>query len=60
MYNLFIFFRDYRIRDNIGLIKTLQHYDNVLPIFIFVDDQINPQKNKYFSNNSMQFLCESI
>ena len=44
MYNLFIFFRDYRIRDNLGLIKTLQHYDNVLPIFIFVDDQINPQK----------------
>lgn len=60
MYNLFIFFRDYRIRDNLGLIKTLQHYDNVLPIFIFVDDQINPHKNKYFSNNSMQFLCESI
>ena len=32
----------------------------MLPIFIFVDDQISPKKNKYFSNNSVQFLCESL
>ena len=60
MYNLFIFFRDYRIRDNLGLIEALNTHKNVLPIFIFVDDQISPKKNKYFSNNSVQFLYESL
>lgn len=60
MYNLFIFFRDYRIRDNLGLIEALNTHKKVLPIFIFVDDQISPKKNEYFSNNSVQFLCESL
>ena len=59
-YNIFIFFRDLRLKDNIGLIEAQKNYKNVLPIFVFVDDQIDPKKNKYFSNNSMQFLCESV
>ena len=48
MYNLFIFFRDYRIRDNLGLIEALNTHKNVLPIFIFVDDQISPKKINIF------------
>lgn len=60
MIDLFIFFRDYRIKDNNGLLETMKTKKNVVPIFVFVDDQINPQKNKYFSHNSVQFLCESL
>ena len=33
---------------------------NVLPIFIFPPEQIEPSKNKYFSNNSVQFMIESL
>jgi deoxyribodipyrimidine photo-lyase len=61
MVHLFLFFRDYRIKDNIGLYKTMKHNEKtIIPIFIFVDDQINPNKNDYFSNHSLQFLCESL
>tara|TARA_A100001015_G_scaffold71877_1_gene79678 strand:- start:14 stop:1420 length:1407 start_codon:yes stop_codon:yes gene_type:complete len=58
--NIFIFFRDYRINDNIGFLETLKNKNNIIPIFIFTHEQINKEKNKYFSNNSLQFLCESI
>ena len=58
--NIFIFFRDYRINDNIGFLETVKKKNNVIPIFIFTDQQINKDKNKYFSNNSLQFLCESL
>ena len=60
MYNLFIFFRDLRLKDNNGLVKTLKNNNNVIPVFIFIDEQINPNKNKYFSNNCVQFMCESL
>ena len=41
-YNIFIFFRDLRLKDNTGLIQAQkQGYKNILPIFVFVDDQIN-------------------
>jgi deoxyribodipyrimidine photolyase len=33
---------------------------NCIPIFIFTPEQINPKKNKYFSNNSVQFMIESL
>jgi deoxyribodipyrimidine photo-lyase len=60
MIDLFIFFRDYRIKDNLGLIQTMNSQKQVVPIFVFVDEQINPHKNQYFSHNSVQFLCESL
>ena len=59
-YTLFIFFRDFRIQDNNGLNEVMKTKSNVIPIFIFVDEQINPRKNKYFSHNCVQFLCESL
>ena len=61
MYNLFIFHRDLRCDDNIGFIETCRKYkSNVIPIFIFTTEQINRSKNKFFSNNAVQFMCESL
>ncbi|MBA42912.1 MAG: deoxyribodipyrimidine photolyase [Magnetococcales bacterium] len=58
--SLFIFRRDYRIVDNYGLIECCKNSENVYPIFIFTPEQIDDKKNKYKSNNSVQFLVESL
>lgn len=59
-YHLFLFFRDFRVKDNIGLWNTMINHENIIPIFIFNDEQINPTKNKYFSHNCVQFMCEGL
>lgn len=60
MYNksIFIFRRDFRLEDNIGLIKALKNSETVIPIFIFTNEQII--RNKYKSNNAIQFMFESL
>jgi deoxyribodipyrimidine photo-lyase len=65
--NIFLFHRDLRIHDNTALnhqIKELSRAGEgsaiITPIFIFPPEQINPQKNPYFSNNSVQFMVESL
>lgn len=58
-YNLFIFRRDLRLKDNKGLNYAIKNYKNILPIFIFTPEQITNQ-NKYFNKNSIQFMCESL
>ena len=58
--SVFIFRRDLRLDDNTGLINACKNSNEVLPIFIFTPEQINPLINKYFSNNSVQFLVESL
>lgn len=60
MNGVFIFRRDYRLEDNTGLNTILKKCKQVLPIFVFNPNQIEPAKNKYFSNNCVQFLCESL
>lgn len=55
-----IFRRDYRLDDNTTLIQACKTFDLVIPIFIFTDTQINPAKNPFRSDNSVQFLCESL
>ena len=55
-----IFRRDYRLHDNTTLIKATSAYDIIIPIFIFTDKQINPKYNPYRSDNSVQFLVESL
>lgn len=64
MTNLFLFHRDLRIVDNTALIHQFQKLSgsdtSVLPIFIFTPEQIDPNKNKYFSNHSVQFMIESL
>ena len=58
--SLFIFRRDLRTYDNIGFIETCKFKDPVYPIFILNPEQIDSKKNDYFSNNSVQFMCESL
>jgi deoxyribodipyrimidine photo-lyase len=58
--NIFIHHRDLRIVDNTTLIEQNKNEDNVTPIFIFTPEQINPKKNEYFSNASIQFMMESL
>ena len=50
--NLFIHHRDIRWQDNTTLNNMFQQLDDeITPIFIFPPEQIDPKKNKYFSNN---------
>ena len=58
-YTLFIFRRDLRLKDNNGLKYCIKNYDNIIPIFIFTPEQIS-HKNKYKSNNAIQFMIESL
>jgi deoxyribodipyrimidine photo-lyase len=60
LYNrsIFIFRRDYRLEDNIGLINALYKSDEVVPIFIFTKEQI--VNNSYKSSNAIQFMVESL
>lgn len=56
--SLFIFHRDYRLNDNLGLIKAQRETSICIPIFIFTPDQtIN---NKYRSDKSLYFLIQSL
>jgi len=52
--------RAMRIQDNTSLITQMKVHEKVLVIFIFTPEQISPKKNKYFSNNSVQFMIESL
>lgn len=58
--NLFIFRRDYRLHDNIALNYAMEHFKNIIPVFIFTPEQIQKSKNKYFSENGFQFLIECL
>ena len=56
--SIFIFRRDFRLTDNLGLIEALENSKNVIPIFIFTPEQID--KNSYKSDNAIQFMIESL
>ena len=56
--SIFIFRRDFRFYDNIGLIECLKKSDKVIPIFIFTPEQI--KKNVFKSDNAVQFMIESL
>lgn len=56
--SIFIFRRDFRIKDNTAWNEMIQIYNNIYPIFIFTPEQI--KKNSYKSNNSIQFMIESL
>lgn len=57
--NIFIFNKSLRCIDNTTLIHQLKEEENVIPIFIFTE-QVNKKKNLYFSNNSVEFMVESL
>lgn len=58
--DIFIFHRDLRIIDNTSLIAQIEEHESTTPIFIFPPEQIDEDKNKYFCNNSVQFMIESL
>jgi deoxyribodipyrimidine photo-lyase len=60
MTNIHIVHRAIRIHDNTSLIAQMKEQPDITVIFIFTPEQINPKKNKYFSNNSVQFMIESL
>jgi deoxyribodipyrimidine photo-lyase len=59
---LFIFRKDLRLTDNLGLIKLSHHCKYIIPIFILDNNQIdiNEYNQFYRSNNAIQFMLESI
>lgn len=59
MVDLFIFHRDLRTYDNLAL-NELSYSKNIIPIFIFNPKQISPKQNKYFNNNSVQFMIQAL
>ena len=58
-YSIFIFRRDFRLRDNKGLDYANKNCENIIPIFIFTPEQVT-NKNKYKCDNAIQFMCESL
>jgi deoxyribodipyrimidine photo-lyase len=61
--NIFIFRRDLRTQDNIGLlhlIKDIPRTEKVTPIFIFNKKQIDPTINSYYSKNCVEFMVQSL
>ena len=59
-HNISIFRRDFRIVDNNGLNDLDGKKLPIWPIFIFNPAQVDPKKNRFCSNNSLQFLVESL
>lgn len=55
---LFLFHRDLRIHDNIGLNELTKICKNIYTIFIFTPEQIT--SNKYKSDSSVQFMINSL
>ena len=55
---LFIFRRDLRIQDNVGLYHAMKSCKQVYTIFIFTPEQVT--KNSYKSSNAVQFMIESL
>lgn len=57
--SVYLFRRDLRIQDNTALFKCMSSSDIIIPCFIFDVDQVT-NKNKYKSDNCLQFMVESL
>ena len=58
-HGLFVFHRDFRITDNIGLIEASKKCEKLYVCFIFTPEQVT-SANKYKSDNAIQFMIESL
>lgn len=60
--HIFIFRRDLRVYDNLAWMRLVEQAQGemILPIFIFNDAQVNPQKNKYYSKNAVEFMVQCL
>ena len=59
MTSVFIFRRDLRLQDNLGLIEAYEHSQNVIGCFFMTPEQLT-DINKYKSENSIYFMYESL
>ncbi len=57
--SIFIFRRDLRITDNIGLQNAILNTKTIIPLFI-CDPQQTTKKNVYKSERALQFMIESL
>ena len=57
---LFIFRRDLRLEDNLGLLALLEQCEEVIPAFIFDPRQIDPKQNDHFSAPAFRFMLNSL
>jgi len=55
---LFIFRRDLRLEDNLGLLFALKKSQTVIPSFIFTPEQV--EDTTYRSDRCLQFMIESL
>lgn len=55
---LYIFTRDLRIIDNIGLNEAIHQCDRIYTAFIFTPEQVS--RNPFKSENAVQFMIESL
>ena len=58
--DIFIFRRDLRLQDNVGINNLIRNNSKILPIFIYDKKQIDRENNGYFSDKCVQFLAESL
>lgn len=56
---IFLFHRDFRLTDNVGIITANQECDILYPVFLFTVEQIG-RSNPYKSNNAIQFMLDSL
>ncbi|KAA3606353.1 MAG: deoxyribodipyrimidine photo-lyase [Calditrichaeota bacterium] len=56
--SIFVFRRALRLEDNTGLLRALEFSEKVIPCFIFDKRQV--RENSYKSQNSLQFLINSL
>ena len=56
---VFIFRRDLRLEDNVGLNLLLEKTKRIIPLFVFTPEQIG-KGNRYKSDNAIGFMVESL
>lgn len=57
---VFVFRRDLRIEDNIGLYEACERSNKVYCVFVLDSQQIESKNNPYFSANAFAFMLESL
>jgi len=58
--SLFLFRRDLRLEDNLGLLAALKESESVVPAFIFDPMQVDKPRHEYFSEAAFVFLLNSL
>lgn len=58
--SLFIFRRDLRLEDNLGLLAALEQSTKVITCFIATPEQLEDKHNLYKADNCVQFMVESL